>query len=398
MRLAFTGFLTVLAFAAVLSFLNSSSPFHLQKSNTVTKTLPGYERYECACSGTCAVESEAGRLFYTAESDDLDRIGEFGLAVLERNSVYRAGDLLRQVGSSWRRDSISILCEPAFRGTLLREVFRGISTIAGKPISPSLPDAAVESIISKRTDDGRRPGYALTTGRVGPSEVDLGHSGALMKAFARAVSVMHAEGRCSGADADEVVVPLRLGDIQTDVAAAGYRIDQFLNSQDGRNITKAVVQAVLHFGFNVRTKIDGTTETEFRRDKEGEEASLRTIREVVDILKTRGLEVRIRSEPNVDFDMCFRIFSKHFIEGIATNKVTGHGRSGFARVCGSLRHIIQERNWDSASPTPGSRARSAQMIEKERNDKINYQDIKAGAHRVSGPKEFDPIGKYNITN
>lgn len=43
-----------------------------------------------------------------------------GLAVLPRNAAYRLADILGRGGQKWRSDGLRILCEPIFRGTLLR--------------------------------------------------------------------------------------------------------------------------------------------------------------------------------------------------------------------------------------------------------------------------------------
>jgi hypothetical protein len=61
---------------------------------------------------------------------------------------------------------------------------------------------------------------------------------------------------CYGADDDELVVPLRLGDGHSDVESAQHQIDEYL-AKCTHQITKAVVSAVLHYGFNILTNTRG---------------------------------------------------------------------------------------------------------------------------------------------
>ena len=45
-----------------------------------------------------------------------------GVAVVDGSSVYRISYLVQHRGSQWRAGSVAILCNPRFRGTLVREV------------------------------------------------------------------------------------------------------------------------------------------------------------------------------------------------------------------------------------------------------------------------------------
>ena len=45
-----------------------------------------------------------------------------GVAVVDGGSVYRISELVQHRGAQWRAGSVAILCNPRFRGTLMREV------------------------------------------------------------------------------------------------------------------------------------------------------------------------------------------------------------------------------------------------------------------------------------
>ena len=60
-------------------------------------------------------------------------------------------DVLIHSGVRFRRDSISVLCEPTFRDTLLREVLTSTTTIdGGRPLA--VQGADLEALVSARSD------------------------------------------------------------------------------------------------------------------------------------------------------------------------------------------------------------------------------------------------------
>ncbi len=73
------------------------------------------------------------------------------------------------------------------------------------------------------------------------------------------MAAVHRIGSCYGADDDELVVPLRLGDGHSDVESSQHQIDEYLAkcTHQVTKITKAVVSAVLHYGFNILTNTRG---------------------------------------------------------------------------------------------------------------------------------------------
>ena len=96
----------------------------------------------------------------------MDRIGTYELAVMEFNTVYRLDDILRHHGDYYRRDTVSILCDPAFRGTLLRSVLRNTTLIHGKPVPNDMPEEDLEAVVGA-TGEGAGPGYAFASGLTG---------------------------------------------------------------------------------------------------------------------------------------------------------------------------------------------------------------------------------------
>ena len=127
----------------------------------------------CACSRACNIDSilaeEAGFMFYTRSNTEL--IGD-KLSVLEKNSVYRMHDILVHSGIRFRRDSISVLCEPLYRGTLLRDVLVTTSLVDGVPFSQQLESNTkgpkdLEWLIAQRGDGLQDPNETLAAGNPG---------------------------------------------------------------------------------------------------------------------------------------------------------------------------------------------------------------------------------------
>ena len=91
-----------------------------------------------------------GPIFYT--SANTERIGANRIAVLEKNSVYRMHDILVHSGVRFRRDSVSVLCEPMYRGTLLRNVLATTSLVDGAPLLQHYGPEKLELLLAQRSD------------------------------------------------------------------------------------------------------------------------------------------------------------------------------------------------------------------------------------------------------
>ena len=99
----------------------------------------------------------------------------------------------------------------------------------------------------------------------------------------------------------------------SDPSSAMREINAYLWSDCGKGITKAVVTGVLHYGYAKGSK----NSTAFERTAKDDGRSLQMVELVVAHLKTvHSLQVRVRSEPNADLDMCFVVFSRHIVDGI----------------------------------------------------------------------------------
>ena len=204
----------------------------------------------CACPNVCATTSL--HQFYNSTTTQMDRIGTYNLAVMEFNTVYRLDDILRHHGDYYRRDTVSILCDPAFRGTLLRSVLRNTTLIHGKPVPNNMPEEDLEAVVGA-TGEGAGPGYAFAGGLTGPSGIELAPEEEQLEKYYYELRARYQLGRCETSAPDELVVPLRLGDLRSDAASVRSRIDATLEKYEchERRIRKAVVMGVLHYGFNV---------------------------------------------------------------------------------------------------------------------------------------------------
>lgn len=171
---------------------------------------------------------------------------------MEKNSVYRLDDILHHSGSYYRRDSVSVLCDAAFRGTMLRSVLQNTTRIHGRPLEAyGMAQQDLESMVSSTGDVGGS-GYALAFGLTGPSGIELASEEEQIEKFYYEMRALRDLGHCETSAPDELVVPLRLGDLTSDVGS----VVEHMNALQGcrGQLRKAVVTGVLHYGFNVSTE------------------------------------------------------------------------------------------------------------------------------------------------
>jgi hypothetical protein len=238
------------------------------------------------------------------------RRGAHSLAILADNKVYRIKDILAQRGLDWRADSMTILCERRYRDTLLRQTLVHTGLLDGAPLK-QLSAAALEAAVRSRPEG--RPGHALKLGRFGPSNITLGVPRALFNEFVSHLRAMHEAERCDTAAADELVVVMRLGD-EAPKTARGWMMmaDQYLSSRAGRHarVSKAVICAVLHYDADPQQ--NGVRYNSHSEHKDAKAFQL--VDELSSYLHSRhGLTTRVRSNPDVDRDICFYVFSKHVV-------------------------------------------------------------------------------------
>ena len=159
----------------------------------------------------------------------------------------------------------------------------------------------------------KRHSYAI--GLSGENGVTLGsiHANTVALATALVAKRGREPTQCRGAADDELVVPLRLGDMLSDPSSAKREIDKYMKSDCGGGITKAVITGVLHYGYAKGSK----NSTRYERSDKDDKLSLTMVDLIVEHLKqVHSLQVRVRSEPNADLDMCFVVFSRHIIDSI----------------------------------------------------------------------------------
>ena len=179
----------------------------------------------------------------------------------------------------------------------------------------------------------------MARGLRGPNGITLGSIRSNTMALARALIVRRARTpkQCFGAADDELVVPLRLGDLTSDIKSATDKIDAYMRSQCGHGITKAVVTGVLHYGYTqgssstparINSSSSSSSEVQwvgdatptfarFARTKADDMSSWKKVKKIAGYLRSKHrLKVRFRSEPNADLDMCFAVFSRHILDGI----------------------------------------------------------------------------------
>ena len=119
--------------------------------------------------------------------------------------TYRLKDILFVIGNRYRLDSMTILGEPRYRGTLLRETLVRTSTYDkwgnGTMVSlhSSLSPDEVEAMVQTRSDvEGQAPGTAYMDGREGGNGIYLADRDDTIPTFAGLLKQMYEEGRCEG--------------------------------------------------------------------------------------------------------------------------------------------------------------------------------------------------------
>ena len=175
--------------------------------------LEPQRQHACAAFSVCGDPCDATRSQTCTEAIDecsstIDRIdGPLGstLAVLSSNPTYRLKDILFVIGNRYRLDSMTILGEPRYRGTLLRETLVRTSTYDkwgnGTMVSlhSSLSPDEVEAMVQTRSDvEGQPPGTAYMDGREGGNGIYLADRDDTIPTFAGLLKQMYEEGRCEG--------------------------------------------------------------------------------------------------------------------------------------------------------------------------------------------------------
>lgn len=157
----------------------------------------------------------------TSAQKNVDHIE--GVAVLDHNSHYRFSDIIRSEGNRYRYDSVTVLCEPRYRNTLLREALLRSSHLNGAPLAELCGSAAptstacgeaVEAAVAQTAEPHpSQVGWARLQGHSGPSGITLSSSDTRMAARSSALATKSHTGKCFKAPLNTLVVPVRMGDV-----------------------------------------------------------------------------------------------------------------------------------------------------------------------------------------
>jgi len=173
-------------------------------SNNYQEDVDG-NRFACAAFSVCGDPCDANRADTCTEAidqcnDRVNRIeGPLGssLAVLPSNPTYRVKDILGANGARWRIDLMTILGEPRYRGTLLRETLIRTATWdrwgnGTQVLLHTLTPMEVENVIQSNSDvEGQQPGTAYLVGYGGGNGITLSQKDANYAAFGSLLTEMY---------------------------------------------------------------------------------------------------------------------------------------------------------------------------------------------------------------
>jgi len=330
--------------------------------NVGRRGLPGCENESvCACSSTCsrdaALRSASGHCGQAIEEDGCTHERLFapsqpkvGFVVLERNEVYRVDDLVYCTSTNdgclrARLDARTIMCEEVYRNTLLRKMFEQLHRdTASLDAAASLDAVEYEHKMAAIAEPFAGYSYARYIDAEAGAGLDpLGQDWTTLKgdpsaARLRALSelVEAAKGDCTPAAEDQLVVPLRMGDIlPTSVEELLQSVKDALATPAMQGVRLVVFNAVMHYGAN---EMAGN----WVRDATTDEMNLKFIDSLsaaseglmnADLVR---IPISFRSEPSVDKDLCYLVHSSNVL--IAAKKVEGpHTAGSFPLLVAELR-------------------------------------------------------------
>lgn len=300
----------------------------------------------CACSAKCDTGAPANC------SEALESCRPYveqieGVAVLEHNSHYRLSDITNALGLRYRYDSVTVLCEPRYRKTLLRDALVRSSFLDGVPLAnlcgnePPRSTAcgqAVERAISERAEP--KPGWANLQGASGESNLTLSTGGEKEAALASALSGKLHRGGCQKAPKSTLVVSVRMGDVLCDdprVQKHATKIMSLVNevkayiNRSVDVITHVRFSGVMHYGSN---EIAGL----YMRTKQCDFNNRHFVQTLLQAADFHGLPgVRLQSEVDADSDLCTFVYSPHVLLPSVADAT-----SGFPLLVQKLRTAAQQ--------------------------------------------------------
>jgi hypothetical protein len=251
------------------------------------------------------------------------------------------------LGMRYRYDSVTVLCEPRYRKTLLRDALVRSSFLDGVPLAnlcgnePPRSTAcgqAVERAISERAEP--KPGWANLQGASGESNLTLSTGGEKEAALASALSGKLHRGGCQMAPKSTLVVSVRMGDVLCDdprVQKHAPKIMSLVNASKAyinRSvdvITHVRFSGVMHYGSN---EIAGL----YMRTKQCDFNNRHFVQTLLQAADFHGLPgVRLQSEVDADSDLCTFVYSPHVLLPSVADAT-----SGFSLLVQKLRTAAQQ--------------------------------------------------------
>jgi hypothetical protein len=254
----------------------------------------------------------------------IPRVEKF--AVLLQNTNYRLGDIVQQAGVNWRSSMLAILSSPVFRGTMMRNVSScSVSLAGGKLCEIANGDYDLEEKVRLESRNEGGDGYFCNLGTNNPSAMSVGevphHS------IMDWVKDKHDRGECGEAASDELIVQIRMGDVFEPIHVIVDNVDHALTVKPF--VKTVVFSGVLHFsGF--RGAFDGTATLDDDRVKQ----NLQYIDELRTRYADRGFNVRMRSEPLADYDLCYLAYVPNLLQSCA--------HAGWCDIISRLRRDIED--------------------------------------------------------
>ena len=304
----------------------------------------------CACSSTCSRDAElrsaSGHCGQAVDEGDActhERLfapsqPRAGIVVLERNEVYRVDDMIYCTSASegchrTRLDARTILCEKMYRGTLLRKMLTQVTHKSTAAICAQGCETQSSSIAEPL------PGYAYASYRDAQTVGIFTEAadGPRQRLMALSQFVEAARGDCTPAAEDQLVVPLRMGDILPSSAEAVVQsVKDALSQPRMRSVRSVVFNAVMHYGANEMTG-------QFMRNETTDQANM----QFVDALSSLcggvsgiGIPISFRSEPSVDTDLCYLVHSARVM--IPAKKDDNPGATLGGTVGGTFPLLVAE--------------------------------------------------------
>ena len=338
------------------------------------KCVAAHPAAACACSSTCsrdaALRSASGHCGQAVgEGDACEHERLFtpsqpvGVVVLERNEVYRANDIVYcdaeddKGCTRARLDARTIMCEKIYRGTLLRQMLAATCEINGRAAACDDGCEARNAAIAEphpgfsytthydaaHEEVGKMSGCRAATERLqgrclGKGFLMVGEAMARLETLSGLIEA--ARGNCTPAKDDELIVPLRMGDMLPESAEDVVQsVKRALASAPSKSVRSVVFNAVMHYGNNLL--YTGAPGGKWVRTAHTDQTNLQFLEKLFKLAKERiGVPLTFRSEPVLDTDLCYLVHSPLLLITAENRTENEFGRlagGSFPMLIGELR-------------------------------------------------------------